>query len=153
MLLLGLKLFSAHICFALLMDLYLLKKIPLIFHQIQDAKLHIKTGRLKRSQFTSLFFSSKISRKCFVFLIYILIDYLVHEISKEFWKHSHFENMRAGFLLRCQNWLRWKKNIICLWNIESLKQKLAFGYVIVPKIGQNIILIQHRLLLVRKITI
>ena len=99
----------------------------------------IKTGRLKRSQFMILFFSSKTLRKFFIFLIYILIDYLVHEISKEFWKHSHFENMRAGFLLRCQNWLRWKKNIICLWNIESLKQKLAFGYVIVPNIGQNII--------------
>ena len=64
---------------------------------------NIKTGRLKRSQFTILFFSSNTSRQCFIFLIYILIDYLVHEIFKEFRKHSHFENMRAGFLLRCQN--------------------------------------------------
>ena len=63
----------------------------------------------KEVTITILFFSSKTLRQCFIFLIYTLIDYLVHEISKEFWKHSHFENMRAGFLLRCQNWLRWKK--------------------------------------------
>jgi hypothetical protein len=25
-----------------------------------------------------------------------------HESSKEFWKNSHFENMRADFLMRCQ---------------------------------------------------
>ena len=33
----------------------------------------------------------------------ILPDYVAREIAKEFWKNSHFENMRAGFLLRCQN--------------------------------------------------
>jgi len=44
----------------------------------------VKTGRLKSSQFAILFFSSKTLRKCFIFLIYILIDCLVHEISKNF---------------------------------------------------------------------
>ena len=46
-----------------------------------------------------------------------------HDINKEFWKNCHFENMRAGFLQRCQNLLRrftpeiihfqaWKKMIL-----------------------------------------
>ena len=57
---------------------------------------------------------------------WILPDYVSHEISKEFWKSSHFQNMRAGFLRRCQNSLRqnshemmhfqaWKKK--CIWLI------------------------------------
>ena len=29
------------------------------------------------------------------------------EIPKEFWKNSHFQKLIVGFLLRCQNWLRW----------------------------------------------
>ena len=37
----------------------------------------------------------------------ILPDYVANEITKEFWKNSHFENRRAGFLLRCQNILRY----------------------------------------------
>ena len=32
---------------------------------------------------------------------------MANEITKEFWKNSHFENRRAGFLLRCQNLLQW----------------------------------------------
>ena len=39
--------------------------------------------------------------------------------------------MRAGFLLRCQNSLRWEICLICHWNIDSWKQKLSFGYVMV----------------------
>ena len=35
-----------------------------------------------------------------------LPDYMAHDISKEFWKNIHFENMTAGFLLKCQNLLR-----------------------------------------------
>ena len=62
-----------------------------------------------------------------------------HDITKEFWKNSHFENMRAAFLLRCQNSLRWGKSSICHWNIDSWKQKLSFGWVMVPKNNQNII--------------
>ena len=34
------------------------------------------------------------------------LDYVAHEITKEFLKNSHFENMTAGFLRRCQNSLR-----------------------------------------------
>ena len=33
----------------------------------------------------------------------ILPDYVTYEIQKEFWKHSHFENTKTCFLLRCQN--------------------------------------------------
>ena len=114
---------------------------------------YIKTGRLKMSQLSILFLSYENLRKCFILFTYIPIDYLVHEITKEYWKNSHFGNMRAGFLLKYQNSLRCKISLICLWNIESLKQKLAFGYLIVPKTGQNIIYINYRLHLVWKITI
>jgi hypothetical protein len=31
---------------------------------------------------------------------------MAHDIPKEFVKNSHFEDMTAGFLLRCQNLLR-----------------------------------------------
>ena len=36
------------------------------------------------------------------------------EITKEFWKNRHFENMRAGFLLRWQNLLRCKISLFVL---------------------------------------
>ena len=31
---------------------------------------------------------------------------MAHDIPKEFRKNSHYEDMTAGFLLRCQNLLR-----------------------------------------------
>ena len=33
-----------------------------------------------------------------------------HKSPKEFWKNSHFENMRADFLRRCQNSLWQTRN-------------------------------------------
>ena len=39
------------------------------------------------------------------FFTCILHNYVPHEIIKEFWKISHFENMTGGFLQRCQNLL------------------------------------------------
>jgi hypothetical protein len=49
----------------------------------------------------------KSSDNNFVFLpSCILPDYVAHESFKEFLKNSHFENMRADFLRRCQNWIR-----------------------------------------------
>ena len=57
------------------------------------------------------------------FIFCILLDYVPHESFKEFLKNSHYENMRACFLRRCQNSLwqtspemmhfqAWKKNIL-----------------------------------------
>ena len=63
-----------------------------------------------------------------------------------------FENMATVFLLRCQNSLRWEISLICHWNIDSWKQKMSVGYLMVPNIDQNIIWIQYRLHLVRTIT-
>ena len=51
------------------------------------------------------FFIKEKYEKPFYFLTCILPNYLTHEITKEFWKNSHFENMTADFLLRSQNWL------------------------------------------------
>ena len=35
-----------------------------------------------------------------------ILDYVAHEIIKDFLKNSHFENMIAGFHQMCQNLLR-----------------------------------------------
>ena len=85
------------------------------------------------------FFIHKKLKKLFYFLTCILPNYVTHEITKEFWKNSLFENMLTGFLLRCQNSLRWEICMIFHWNIDSWKQKLSFWYVMVPKSNQKII--------------
>ena len=73
------------------------------------------------------------------FFICILTNYVPHEITKEFWKNSHFENMTAGFLLRCQNSLWQEISLICHWIIDFCMQMLFFGYVMVPKNDPRII--------------
>ena len=40
-------------------------------------------------------------------IFYLFTCILTLEITKEFWKNSHFRNVTAGFLLRCQNSHRW----------------------------------------------
>ena len=45
-------------------------------------------------------------KKQFYFFTCILPGYVFNESPKEFCKNSNFENMRAGFLLWCQNSLR-----------------------------------------------
>ena len=45
-------------------------------------------------------------KKAFYFFTSILPDYVSHESLKEFWKNCHFENIKAGFLRRCQKSLR-----------------------------------------------
>ena len=51
-------------------------------------------------------FSNEKFRKQFYFFTCILPDYVSHESLKEFWRNSHFENVRADFLRRCQDSLR-----------------------------------------------
>ena len=105
-----------------------------------------------RQKFFKGFINEKFKKR-FYFFTCILPDYVSHESPKEFWKNKYFENMRAVFLLRCQNPLRWEISLICHWNIDSWKQKLSFVYDMVPQNDQNIIYIQCRLYLVRIITI
>ena len=93
---------------------------------------------LKRmSQKCLQFFINEKLKKFIYFFTCILPKYVPYEITKEFWKISHFENMTAGFLLRGQNSLRWEICLICHWNIDSWKQKLSIGYVMVQKIVKN----------------
>ena len=54
----------------------------------------------------TIFISEKF-KKLFYFFTCILPDYVAHDITKDFFLNSHFENMTAGFLLRCQNLLRY----------------------------------------------
>ena len=70
-------------------------------------KIHYKDwGPKKVTIYFPIFYLVKISENILLF-IYILPGYVAHEITKEFWKSSHFENITAGFLLRCHNTLRW----------------------------------------------
>ena len=66
---------------------------------------------------------SKKFKNWFYFFTCITPDYMGVDINKEIWKNSHFKNMTAGFLQRCQNLLRrftpemihfqaWKKDIL-----------------------------------------
>ena len=43
------------------------------------------------------------SKNNFIFFTCIFSDYVSHESSREFWKNSHFEHLRADFLSWCQN--------------------------------------------------
>ena len=60
--------------------------------------------------------------KSYSFFTCILLNYVPHEIIKEFWKNSHFENMSAGFLLRCQNTLRWNTSLEILSNFVAFSE-------------------------------
>ena len=62
--------------------------------------------RFKRDNLLQYISLMKSSANTFYFFTCILPDYVAHESLKEFWKNIYFENMRAGFHLRCQNSLR-----------------------------------------------
>ena len=129
-------------CF--LVDIHWLKKafcverLSLKIHQCQFFR-YIKTGDLKSTQNWIQYFFNKKFKNHIYFLTCILPDYIAHDVSKEFFKNSHFEIMTAGFQLRSQNTLRWEKSLICHWNIDSLKQKMSYVYFMVPKNDQNIV--------------
>ena len=65
----------------------------------------IKTGHLKKRQKYIQIFIRKMFKKMVYFFTRILPDYMTHDITKECWKNSYFENMTAGFPLRCQSHL------------------------------------------------
>ena len=87
---------------------------------------------------------------------------MAEEIIKEFWKNSHFENMRADFPLRHQNSLRqntpemmhfqtWTKNIFTInvpkwlffWlNVVCVVSRWYFDQVLGHKISKSQLLIQ-----------
>ena len=108
-------------------------------HYICAVVNHVDSDSKRIRQKSYQFFINEKFKKIFYSFTYILPNYVPLEFTKEFWKNSHFENVRADFLLRCQNSLRWDICLICHWNIDSLKQKLSFGYVMVPKNNQKII--------------
>ena len=95
--------------------------------------------RKKYDSFRLKIFSNKKFWKTFYFFTCILPDYVAHDITKEFWKNSHSENMTAGFLLRCQNWLWYEISLIWHWNVKLLMQNWSFVYGKVPNDDQNVI--------------
>ena len=69
---------------------------------------------MNQTKVWSIFSLMKSSKK--VLFLYLRVP---HDITKDIWKNSHFENMTTGFLLRCQNSLWWEICLICHWNIDS----------------------------------
>ena len=59
----------------------------------------------KDTKFNQVFFLIKSSEIILIFLPEFLPDYMAHDITKQFWKNIHFENMTAGFILRYENLL------------------------------------------------
>ena len=111
-----------------------------VFGRWKDhSKGRYRPVRKKYDSFKLKNFINKKFWKIFYFFTCILSDYVAHDITKEFWKDSHLENMTAGFLLRCQNWLRYEISLIWHWNINLLKQIWSFVYVKVPNDDQNVI--------------
>ena len=120
--------------------LYLQLDVPLLLESFDDFYFFLLDSYSKRmSQKCYQFFINEKLKRLIYFFTCILPNYVPHEIIKEFWKISHFENITDGFLLRYQNSLWWEMWLICHWNIDSLKQKLSFGHVLVPKNNQKII--------------
>ena len=87
-----------------------------------------------RQKFYQFFINKKL-KKSFYFFTCILPNYVALEITKEFWKNSQFENMLTGFLLRCQNSLRWEICLICHWNLKCwfMEAKVVFWICYGPK--------------------
>ena len=96
---------ETHLCYLQLQALYSFSTFFFVKKAISISWNYVKTGHLKKRQ-KYIQISIKNIFKKVVYYTCILPDYMAHDITKEFWKNSHFENMTAGFLLRCQNSLR-----------------------------------------------
>ena len=75
----------------------------------------------KRDKSILRIFINEKFRKLSYFFTCILPNYLTHESQKDFWKNSHFENTRAGFLLWCQNSLWQNTSKIMHFQDEKIK--------------------------------
>ena len=84
----------------------------------------------KRDKSILRIFINEKFRKLFYFFTCILPNYLTHESQKDFWKNSHFENTRAGFLLWCQNSL-WQ-NTSKMMHFQAWKNKDFMQYYVAP---------------------
>ena len=89
-------------------------------------KRKVYSVSIQKRQSISSFFINEKSENIFYFFTCILPNYIPHKSSKEFWKNSHFKDMRAGFLLRCQESLR----LITPWNdaFSAMKKKYSNHY-------------------------
>ena len=67
------------------------------YHDAYDNILDSYSKRMSQKWY-QLFINEEL-KKLIYFFTCILPYYVTHEITKEFWKASYFENMTAGFLL------------------------------------------------------
>ena len=103
----------------------ILQRLLTLFKAVSTQQtFDLKTGRLKRSQFSIQLLIQLKLQKIFYFLTCIFPDFVVDEITREFWKSSHFKNMRADFPLECQNPLRW--NTPEIMHFQAWKKNIFF---------------------------
>ena len=69
--------------------------------KIKENQLNSDRKRIGQKVYSKIILIKRLGNS--FILTCILPDYVGHESSKEFWKNSHFENMRADFHRRCQN--------------------------------------------------
>ena len=72
--------------------------VSIIFRDLTSTKWKYRLLHQKRDKSKSKNFINGKFKKWFYFLTCISPDYVSHESSKEFWKNSHYWNMRDGFL-------------------------------------------------------
>ena len=81
-----------------LASLYVCNQINVSAVLYKTVSFLLKSDLLKTIQISIQFFFNKKFKNGFYFFTCILPDYVAHDITKEFWKNIHFENMRAVFL-------------------------------------------------------
>ena len=79
--------------------------------KIVPNSVNIDSCTKNMTQFNCKFLLMRSSKKM-LFFTRIFPYYVAHDITKEFWKNNHYENTTAGFLLRCQNSLRYDISLI-----------------------------------------
>ena len=89
---------------------------------------HLYSVSIQKIICTSYIFIHQNIRKLVLFFTCILLYYMSNENFKEFWINSQFENMRAGFLLWCQNSLRQTTP----WNdaFSAMKKKMFYQFYV-----------------------
>ena len=106
--------FSANWFLALLLSQWFLLLLSNPHNDHYEGMVLSSVSRQKWQKFIQKIYKWKVL-KTILFFTCILPNYVSHESHKEFWKNSHFENMKADFLGRCSI-----RNFTKLLNINKI---------------------------------
>ena len=101
----------------------------------------LKCGNLKSTQNWKNFLFNKKFGNCLYFFTCIWPDYIAHDMTKEFWKNSFFENM-TWFHSRLSKltWVKYPRNyawsdmtFFIFTNIDALREIVLIECILYPK--------------------